>query len=77
MDLDEYTDAALVAELDRRKAAEAEGRCSYCGYPRFTSIKQHLIDRLAAGDTTVGNPHRKGYEHGPCRFPERHGEIPS
>lgn len=31
MDLDEYTEARLVAELARRSTARRQGICDYCG----------------------------------------------
>lgn len=34
MGLDEYTEAALVAELDGRRAERRAGRCDYCGRPQ-------------------------------------------
>jgi hypothetical protein len=33
VELDEYTDEALRAELARRHFAQREGKCSYCGRP--------------------------------------------
>jgi hypothetical protein len=73
-DLDEYTDEQLVAEIDRRRYAESKGLCSYCGYQRFKTIKQSLLERQAAGQD-IGNPDPKKMHDGPCRFPDRHGEI--
>ncbi len=33
MDLDQYSEAALKDELERRRKLRADGRCDYCGQP--------------------------------------------
>ncbi len=76
MDLDEYSETALQAELARRAAARSAGNCDYCGGIAGKSSRETMLIRMAAGV--------KGYEtcdpmkYSPsraCRFPARHGVV--
>lgn len=66
LDLDEYSEAQLQGELDRRKAARDKGLCDYCGNGRHESMRKYL--------QRTGKLYARASD-GPCKFPERHGEI--
>lgn len=52
LDLDEYTDEQLHAELERRLAKRLDGLCSYCDKPLGPErvCKQHEYDPREVGD---------------------------
>lgn len=49
MGLDEYESSRLIAELKRRRHAQLDGRCDYCGRPK-TERPCHLGERHSSDD---------------------------
>lgn len=58
MDLDEYDEADLIAEIERRAAARASGHCDYCG--RTLGSRWLRTDDTGLAHTVC------------CKHPERH-----
>jgi hypothetical protein len=70
MNLDEYDEKALWAEIIRRQHLQQQGLCDYCGNRRGVSLKEGVREKYA-GDPNV-EKYVETASDGPCRFAERH-----